>query len=144
MGMLQYHRQFIPGFSYLARPIFETLKQGQPFKWTPEAKEALCKIIAIITSDPKLIQPDPNKPFEMEIDASKYATGAVLIQQGKDNVRIEVGYHSRALTLTERRYDVYDRECLTLVRAFRQWRHLLEGHPHKVKVWTDHVNLTWY
>jgi RNase H-like domain found in reverse transcriptase len=94
MGMLQYYRQFIPGFSYLARPIFKTLKQGQPFKWTPEAKEALRKIIAVITSDPKLIQPDPNKPFEMEINASKYATGAVLIQRGKDNVRIEVGYHS--------------------------------------------------
>jgi Integrase zinc binding domain len=25
-----------------------------------------------------------------------------------------------------------------------KWRHLLEGHPHKVKVWTDHANLTRY
>jgi RNase H-like domain found in reverse transcriptase len=65
-----------------------------------------------------LVQPDPDKPFEMEIDASKYATGAVLIQRGKDNARIEVGYYSQALTLTEQRYDVYDRECLALVRAF--------------------------
>jgi RNase H-like domain found in reverse transcriptase len=54
----------------------------------------------------------------MEIDASKYVTGAVLIQRGEDNARIEVGYHSMALTPTERRYDVYDRECLALVRAF--------------------------
>ena len=141
MGMLQYQRQFIPGFSYLARPIFETLKKGQIFHWTSEAREALKRIIKIITDDPKLQQPDPNQPFEMEIDASKYATGAVLIQRGKDGARIEVGYHSKALTPTERRYDVYDRECLALVRAFKQWRHLLEGHPHKIKVWTDHANL---
>jgi hypothetical protein len=46
-----------------------------------------------------------------------------------------------ALTLTEQRYDVYNRECLALVRAFRQWRYLLEGHPYKIKVWTDHANL---
>jgi RNase H-like domain found in reverse transcriptase len=46
-----------------------------------------------------------------------------------------------ALTPTERRYDVYDRECLALVRVFQQWRHLLEGHPYKIKVWTDHANL---
>jgi Reverse transcriptase (RNA-dependent DNA polymerase) len=38
MGMLQYQHQFIPGFSYLARPIFETLKKGQIFHWTPEAQ----------------------------------------------------------------------------------------------------------
>jgi RNase H-like domain found in reverse transcriptase len=82
--------------------------------------EALRKIIKIITDDPQLQQPDPEKPFEMEIDASKYAMGAVLIQRGKDDTRVEVGYHLKALTPTERQYNVYDRECLTLVRAFRQ------------------------
>src|SRR6201987_4734385 len=74
MGVLQYQRAFVPHFSTLARPIFATLKKGTPFVWTPEARTALDKIINIITTDPSLPQPNPDKPFELEIDASAYAT----------------------------------------------------------------------
>src|ERR1700747_483648 len=79
MEVLQYQRAFVPHFSTLARPIFATLKKGIPFVWTAEARAALDKIINIITMDPSLPQPDPDKPFELEIDASAYATGGVSV-----------------------------------------------------------------
>jgi Reverse transcriptase (RNA-dependent DNA polymerase)/RNase H-like domain found in reverse transcriptase len=79
MGTLQYHRQFIPGFSDIAQPIFVTLKKGTPFVWTKEAEIALDTLIKRIESDPQLDQPNMEKPFELEIDTSNYATGAVLI-----------------------------------------------------------------
>jgi hypothetical protein len=139
MGMLQFQRRFIPGFSHIAKPIFNTLKKG-PFVWTDEAKEALDRIIRRIADDPVIKHPNPDKPFEVEIDASAYATGAALIQRDDEGGRVEVGYHSEALNKTERNYDVYDREFLALIRAFRFWRHLLEGSP-GIKVYTDHANL---
>src|ERR1700748_3197183 len=142
MGVLQYQRAFVPHFSTLARPIFATLKKGTLFVWTSEAREALDKIINIITTDPSLPQPDLNKPFELEIDASAYATGGVLIQRTEDGAKQAVAYTSTALNAHERNYDVYDREYLSLIRAMKEWRHLLEGHPHCIKVWTDHANLT--
>ena len=142
MGMLQYHRQFIPKFSHLARPIFATLKKGQAFTWTKEAEQALDEIIRQIADDPQISHPNPDKPFELEIDASNYATGAVLFQRDKQGKRIEVGYHSRALNAAERNYDVYDREFLALIRVFTFWRYLLQGLPYQIKVYTDHANLT--
>src|SRR5258708_30810539 len=45
MGMMQYHRQFIKGFSDIATPIFATLKKGSTFIWTKAAEEALDTII---------------------------------------------------------------------------------------------------
>jgi hypothetical protein len=141
MGVLQYQRAFIPGFSHISRPIFQTLKKGVAFEWTREAKMALDKLIRIIVNDPLLAQPDPDAPFEIEIDASNFATGAVLIQRDPEGRKVAISYDSEALTASERNYDVYDRELLSFVRALRRWRHFLEGSPHRIKVWTDHQNL---
>ena len=40
----------------------------------------LDKLINIVTSDPVLCQRDMTKPFELEVDASAFATGAILLQ----------------------------------------------------------------
>src|SRR5712671_4531885 len=94
MGMLQYHRQFIPRFSHISRPIFATLKKGKAFEWTKEAEQALDELIRQIADNSQISHPNPDKPFEMEIDASNYTTGAVLFQRDEQGKRIEVGYHS--------------------------------------------------
>ena len=70
MGVLTYKRAFIPGFSHTARPIFTTLQGKKPFEWTKEAELALKKLIRQVIDDPKLAQPDQDKPFEVKIDAS--------------------------------------------------------------------------
>lgn len=44
----------------------------------------------------------------------------------------------------ERNYDIYDKELLAIVEAFRQWRVYLEGPKHQVKVYTDHKNLSGF
>ena len=99
--MLQYHQQFIKGFSHISKPIFATLKKGTPFLWTKDAEQALDELIKRITDDPQIAHPNPQQPFEMEIDASNYATGAVLFQRDKQGKRIEVGYHSELLNDVE-------------------------------------------
>jgi hypothetical protein len=40
--------------------------------------KALDRIINILTTEPVLTHPDPEKPFKLEVDASNYATGAIL------------------------------------------------------------------
>jgi len=47
----------------------------------------------------------------------------------------------KGLNSAERNYDIYDREFLALVRALKFWRHLLQGLPYRIKVYTDHANL---
>jgi len=55
-----------------------------------------------------------------------------------------VGYYSKALNLAERNYDIWDQEFLAVIKALGNWRHLLISTPHKIIVWTDHVNLQYY
>src|ERR1700747_2858239 len=142
MRMLQYHRRFIPHFSHIAQPIFATLKKGKAFMWMKETEQALDALIKAMEADLQMAHSNPDKPFELEIDASNYATGAVLLQRDKQGKRIEVGYHLEGLNSAEWNYDVYDREFLALIKALRFWRYLLEGSGHRIKIYTDHANLT--
>ena len=147
MGLIGYHRRHIRGFAHLAKPIMETLKKKNTqdgFKWTEECTESLKALIKRVTSDPILKCPDPEKPFELVVDASAFAIGAVLQQKDEQGRAYNVGYFSKALNETECNYDIWDREFMAVIFGLRNWRHLLSGSPHKVTVWTDHANLQYY
>src|SRR6202012_1418967 len=48
------------------------------------------------------------------------------------------------LNETERNYEIYDKEMLSVIRALIEWRHLLEGAAHTFDIFNDHRNLTYF
>lgn len=68
---------------------------------------------------PVLIHPDPQRFFELEVDASNYATGAILFQRDERGKPRPIGYHSQNFKDAERRYDIYDKE-ITAVKSIQQ------------------------
>ncbi len=80
----------------------------------------------------------------METDASKYASGGVLTQKDANMVRHPCAFISKPLTPRKGRYEIYDRELLAIIRGLKEWRHYLQGGPHKVEILSDHQNLTYF
>jgi len=144
MGVLGYQRPFIPGFAGIARPIVELTKKAIMFKWTEERRQALETLIQKVMMVPVLAYPDLDRPFEMEVDASAYAVGAILFQKDDQGRKHDVGYYSKALNPAEQNYDIWDREFLVVIKALGNWQHILISTPHKIIVWTDHANLQYY
>ena len=58
---------------------------------------------------------DKTKPFILETDASKVASGAVLQQYDNNGDLHPCGYLSKAFTPIEQWYQIYDRELLAIV-----------------------------
>ena len=109
MGLMNYIRPAIKGYTEMARLITEAMKKKNLlFKWTKECKEALERLIKIATLEPVLKCPDPKKPFKLEVNASAFAVGAVLIQRDEQERRRHVGYFSKTLNKTKRNYDIWD------------------------------------
>ena len=79
-GFTNFYRCFIPNFSKIARPLNDLLKKGVKWHWGKEQQEAFEKIRDLMTTEPVLHQPDQSKPFEVEVDASNYTMGTVLMQ----------------------------------------------------------------
>jgi hypothetical protein len=80
LGFCNFYQHFIRGFSQIAKPLNNLLKKGATWMFGNAEKAAFEKLKKLICEEPVLIQPDQMKPFKVEVDASNYTVGAVLMQ----------------------------------------------------------------
>ena len=144
LGFGNFYRCFIRGLSEIARPLNELLKKDRKFEWTIECQQAFNNLKTCFTSEPVLVMPDQTKPFQIECDASKYASGAVLTQLDSNGDRHLCAFISKTFSPAERNYEIYDRELLAIIQALEEWRHYIQGSPHTTIVFSNHKNLTYF
>jgi len=140
--MAQYYRRFVLGFSDVARPMFELLKQSGPGvrrAWREEHQQAFKQLKEALVKAPCLAFPDWRRDFVLYTDASQYGLGAVLSQH-QEQGEVVTAYMSRLMDKHERRYTVSEKEMLAVVWAMRKFRHYIFGRH--VNVVTDHRALT--
>lgn len=140
MGLMGFYQKFIPRYSHLTAPITDLLKKSKKFKWSEDAEKALEGLKSVLTSAPVLANPDYSRPFIIETDASQLAVGAALLQEFDDGKRI-IGYYSKKLSSTQRKYAATEKECLAVLMAVENFRHYIEGTTFTVI--TDCKSITW-
>ncbi|VVA37284.1 PREDICTED: Retrovirus-related Pol poly from transposon, partial [Prunus dulcis] len=134
IGACQYLRKFIRHFSQIAAPLHSLTKANQKFEWSRNHEESFQLLKRKITEAPVLALPNLQRPFEVEADASNYAMGVVLFQDGK-----LVAYHSEMFSGPVLNYPTYDKELYAMHQAVKHWRAYLLGK--EVVVHSDHKPL---
>ncbi|ESK81803.1 hypothetical protein Moror_16775 [Moniliophthora roreri MCA 2997] len=144
LGFANFYCKFIGKYAELAQPLHELTKNNTKFEWTKLRDVAFNVLKAKFLQQLILQMPDDEKPFVIEADMSKWATGVVLKQQGSDGELHPCRYISHAFTATEWNYEIYDWELLAIVNALKAWEHYLLGGAYLVTVLSDHKNLTYF
>src|SRR5258705_1961495 len=80
----------------------------------------------------------------VETDASDHAIAGILSVTTKDNEIRPVAFFSRSLQGVEKNYDTHNKELLAIFKAFKNWRHFLEGSAKVIDMVTDHKNLEYF
>ena len=119
-------------------------KKGVPFHWSVACEEAFKKLKVMFTSVLILQHFDPELETIVETDVSDHVDVGVFSQQGTDGIVRLVAYYSRKHSAQECNYEIYDKELLAVVRAFKEWRPELEGTAFPITVITDHRNLEYF
>ena len=101
LGFCNFYCAFIQRFSHLAKPLNNLTKKETPWTWEKEQQRAFDMLKECIMSEPVLMQPNLTKQFEIEVDSSGFARGAVLLQKGPDNKRHPIAFYSQTLTDAE-------------------------------------------
>jgi Reverse transcriptase (RNA-dependent DNA polymerase)/RNase H-like domain found in reverse transcriptase len=99
LGFGNFYRKFISHCSELARPLNDLTKKDKKFEWTTECQEAFDTMKKRFTEEPVLLMPNQSKPFQIESDASKVATGAVLTQLDSNGDQHPVAFLSKTFSL---------------------------------------------
>ena len=81
LGLIGYYRKFIPRFLDLARPLNALTRKNVEFEWTQVCQESFNLLKASLMTKPILTYPNPNLPYVLFTDASKYAWACVLTQE---------------------------------------------------------------
>ena len=115
--LVRHYRRFIKGFANIACPLYDVLakevKMG-PVDLPPEAWEAVGVLKGKVQSAPVLVFPDFNKPFLLEMAATKEELGVVLSQTQSDGWYHPVAFGSCSLTPSEKNYHSSKLEFLAL------------------------------
>ena len=82
LGMTNYQRKFVEGYSKITAPLTDLLKKGKRWSWTEKCREAFEELKRRMVTAPILRLPDFERPFEVHTDASDFAIGGVLLQDG--------------------------------------------------------------
>ncbi|KAJ9515863.1 hypothetical protein QJQ45_008753 [Haematococcus lacustris] len=152
LGLCNFFRRFIRGYSSVAAPLTDLTRQDkqaaptgaqhdarvqEAFAKDPQVKGAFQALKAALCSAPVLALPDFSKPYLVWTDASLQGTGGVLMQEGR-----VVAYTSKKFTPAQTRYTTGEQELLAIVRALQEWRCYLDGAV-GVTIVTDHNPLVY-
>ena len=140
-----HYRRFIKGFANIACPLYDVL--GKEVKMglvdlPPKAWKAVAVLKGKVQSAPVLVFPDFEKPFLLEMDASKEGLGAVLSQKQSNGQYHPVAFGSHSLTPVEKNYHSSKLEFLALKWSVTEhFKKYLAYVP--FVVWTDNNPLTY-
>ncbi|KAG8374924.1 hypothetical protein BUALT_Bualt10G0046200 [Buddleja alternifolia] len=136
LGLANYYRRFIKGYSKIVNPLTDLLKKDQKWEWTVKCQSAFDLLKQAVSSEPVLKMPEFDKPFEVQTDASDRAIGGVLVQD-----KHPIAFESRRLKDAKMRYSTHEKEMTGVIHCLDAWKHYLLGT--KFTVVTDNVANTY-
>ena len=141
LGFVGYYRKFIPWYSDIARPLTNLTCKNEVFDWSGVCQGAFEMLKEALLEEPILKYPDPNKPYVLYTDMSKYAWAGILTQsyQHKDEKGVKEIHHAityisglfrgpqinwaalvkepYAIYMSTRKLDYYLDEAVTVIRS---------------------------
>ncbi len=145
LGMFSYFQEYIPRYADIAKPITDLTSKRIPNRipWGQSQqlafetlKDMLCKAVL----NPLHII-DLSMPFNLYVDSSDYATGALLTQPTPDGMEQPVAMASSKLTNTQRNWAVIEKEAYAAIWALNRFKHWIFAA--KVILYSDHNPLTY-
>jgi hypothetical protein len=116
LGLSNFYRMFVFGFSHIAWALRQITKGGGKEKclWGLSQQKEFDDLKKHLFSAPMISLPNLKRPFEIETNASDYVVGVVLTQHSH-----HVAYHNETLSNVVRKYPTYDKEMYSIMKACR-------------------------
>ena len=80
LGLIEYYRKFVEGFSKVAAPLTKLTRKEEKFVWSEACQQSFDELKQKLTSAPVLTLPSGQDRYIVYCDASRQGLGCVLMQ----------------------------------------------------------------
>ena len=136
ISMINFYRDMWKKWSELLAPLTALTSKNVKYDRKDQHQKCFDAIKRVIWNEILLAYSELNAPCEIHTDASKLQIGAVISQKGKP-----IALYSQMMNSSQQNYTTTDKELLSMVATFKEFRNILLGH--QITVYTDHKNLTY-
>jgi hypothetical protein len=141
-----FYKRFIRNFAKIVKSLIKLTRKNVLFTWNEICKHAFELLKRTVIEASILTHFDSKKQTYIKSDSSDFVFAEILSQMRKNDEFHSVTFFSKNLVSIECNYEIYDKELLTIVRCFEQWRFelLFIEFDVSVKVLIDHKNLKYF
>ncbi len=141
-----FYRKFIRNFAKIMKSLIKLIRKDVIFNWNEACKIAFELLKKTVIEASILAHFDLKKQIYIKSDSFDFVSAEVLSQMKKNDELHLVTFFSKNLVSIECNYEIYDKELLTIVRCFEQWRLelLFTEFDVSIKMLIDHKNLEYF
>jgi hypothetical protein len=144
LEFVNFYRRFIKNFFIIVKSLVKLIRKDQLFSWSKNCQTIFDELKKQVIEAFVLSYFSSELKTFLKSNSFDYVSVEILSQKESDNLIRSVTYFSKTLFLAERNYEIYDKELLTIIDCFEQWRVEL----HSVKTFTnvliDHKSLKYF
>jgi hypothetical protein len=144
LKFVNFYKRFIKDFSNVAKSLVKLIRKDQLFSWSRDCQAAFDELKKRIIETSVLSYFSSELKTFLKSDSSDYVSAEVLSQKENDDLIRSVTYFSKTLSSAECNYEIYDKELLTIIRCFEQWRAELQSIKSSTNVLTNHKSLEYF
>ena len=146
LGLIGYYHKFVPRFLDITHPLNALTRKNVAFEWTPVCQESFELLKTSLMTEPILTYPDPNLPYVLFTNASKYAWACVLTQE-KTHIMEEkevkilhpITYMSGLFRGSQMNWACLTKEAYTIYMSIKKLAYYLEDAD--INLRGDHLSL---
>jgi len=144
LDFANFYRRFIYDYSRIVISLTHLIRKDVLFVWFQKCQIAFNILKKVFTFKIILYHYNSDHKIVIEINASNYVFKDILFQYDENEILHSVTYFSKKHNSVECNYEIYDKELIIIVCAFKKWWSELENSIYSIKMITNHKNLEYF
>jgi len=144
LDFTNFYRRFIYDYSRIAISLTRFIRKNVFFVWFQKCQIAFNILKKVFTFKIILHHYNSDHKIVIEINASNYVFKDILFQYDENKILHSIAYFLKKHNSIECNYEIYGKELMIIICAFKKWWSKLKDFIYFVKMITNHKNLKYF
>jgi len=144
LDFANFYKRFIYNYSRIAILLTHLIRKDVLFVWSQKCQIAFNILKKVFTFKIILHHYNLDHKTVIEINALNYVFKDILFQYDENEILHLISYFLKKHNSVNCNYEIYDKELMIIVCAFKKWWSELEDFIYSIKMITNHKNLKYF